>query len=173
MKILILSILSMTGGELIIIVLGVICLLASLVAFVLKQVAKNKINKNVAKLMETSEKLSLPCKVIVFRDSSEMPKKEWQYAISLNNEEKRFVNDGYAIEFSTSFKNNALAGYGRSDYVGISRHPSLDSPFIFEAVEDGIVKIILKPTFDYSGGNGIWKSNFSSSARGIKKMIWK
>jgi hypothetical protein len=113
--------------------------------------------------MPRGDLLISPCKVIVFRDSrgEQERMRKWIYAFALNNGEKQYINDGCSIEFSTSFKNNALVGYGRNDYGGLSRQPSLDSPFKFEADDGGVIKLISKPTWDYSGGNGKWKNNLT------------
>lgn len=142
-------------------VVGVVGLIAFIVYFIGRQVRKRKVHETAAQVSQSSVQLAQPCRVQIYRDSSADTDlmRKWPYAFSLNNGEKRNVNDGCTIEFMTNAKSNALVGYGRSDYGGISKHPSLDSPFIFEAVEDGLIRLIAKPTFDYTGGNGKWKSN--------------
>ena len=142
-------------------IVGVVGLIGYIVYSILKQVRKRKVHEAVAQVAQSGTPLCQPCRVQIYRDSSANTDlmRKWPYTFSLNNGEKRIVNDGCMIEFTTNTKSNALVGYGRSDYGGISKHPSLDSPFVLEAAEGGLIRLIAKPTFDYSCGDGKWKSN--------------
>jgi len=136
--------------------------IAGIILFVQNQKRKKKVSTEVEQLAQESPKLNTPCKVQVFHDSSHEEnkiRKKWPYAFSLNNGPQQIVNADCTIEFSTSLQQNALTGYGRGDYGGISRHPSLDSPFKFEAVEGGLIQLICKPVFHYNGGHGSWDTN--------------
>jgi len=123
---------------------------------------KLKVQTEIEELIANNEQLSSPCKIQVYRDNSIATDKikKWLFAFALNNGEKQQIDDGSTIEFSTSLKNNVLVGYGRANNGGLSQHPSIDSPFKFEAVEGGLVKLISKPEF-YPAGEGKWKNNLN------------
>ncbi|MCL2080274.1 MAG: hypothetical protein FWH17_10650 [Oscillospiraceae bacterium] len=146
------------------VILGVVCLGATLIYFILRQVHKKKVRTETSNILNNSEPLSEPCKVQVYLQM-EAHIQKWQYVLSLNNDGMRCVNHGNTIEFFITHKKNSLVGFGRGYYGGY-KNPAIDSPFIFDAVDGGNIKILCKPVW-VDTSNSTWKSNFTILAPNV------
>jgi len=131
-----------------------------IIKFILNKIGTRQTFAEVNKTIQESEKLSSPCTVQIFLDGRYYPDEVWQYALSLNNSEKKFASVGDTIEFTTTQKTNALIGFGRGGYEGY-KVPAFDLVFKFEAIEGGIVKLVSRPEWDYADGDSLWRSNIS------------
>jgi hypothetical protein len=163
----------MTGGNLLWLLVYIGLPLVAAIGVILAVVSSKKEAKKVKQFLQTATPLKTPCKIKITCDCavSEIAlskNAKGVYVFSINNGERKQINDYETIEFFTSVKENILTGYGDASvskntvigkpFIDGMKFFSIDSPFVFEAVNGGVVRFSARPSFALGKG---WKNNLA------------
>ena len=140
------------GFTVLFVIFGSIALISVIVRAILAKKTEKAKKTQVEQYIQTASPLQSACKILINLELKLRDNSAFKITFSLNNGRHMEIKDGDTVELSTSVKENIITAYyqvvaSRTDKKISAR----DTPFTFEAVDNGLIRLFLKPEFTVRG----------------------